>query len=160
MSALPIEINAAGTLLDERLCIRVPAPWLLCKLGKKTIPFFYKRPVYQQLLRISKAYVGMGIDLVRLDQGDAMTLFSSIARHGITASQIIAMGLIRGSVTTWLFRRPLAWYLRCHMDGRSLAELTKLIVVLSGGEDFASIIRSVAYLRVTAPILSQEKTES
>jgi len=154
------EVNAADALLDKRLKISIPAPWLFGLFGVKRIPLWFKRPVYAQLLRISRLYVAMGIDLRELDRGEALTLFSELSRHGITASRIIALGLIRGGVASFLFHRPLARYLRRHMDARRLAELAKLIVFLSGGENFASIIRSAAYMKVTAPVLSQSKTES
>lgn len=154
------EINAAEALLDQFLRIHLPTPWLLRLLGKKTTSLWFRRPVYNQLLRISAAYTKMGIELVKLEEGDGLFLFSQIAEHGVTASRLVAMGLIRGSLTSWLFVRPLAWYLREHMEARGLAELTKLFVVLSTGEDFVSIIRSMAHLRVTVPMLSHKKTES
>ncbi|MDL2309847.1 hypothetical protein LJC39_01850 [Parabacteroides sp. OttesenSCG-928-B22] len=151
---------AAEALLDKRLQVNVPAPWFLRVFKIKRIPVWFKRPVFSQLLRISRLYVSMGIDLEKLDEGEAMRLFSEIARHGKTASRIIAHGLIRGSIGAFFFHRPLALYLRRHMDAKSLAELSKLIIYLSGGENFANIIRSVAYMRVTIPNLSHDETES
>ena len=152
-----VEINAAGSLLDQRLKMNVPAPALLRLLGKKTISLWIKRPLFQNLLRMSKLFAQMDIDLMKLDDGDSSILFIEIAKHGVTASRIIAHSMIRGVFASWLLNRPLAWYLRCHMDARTLAELTKVMVVLSTGEDFVSIIRSVARMRVTEPILSQPK---
>lgn len=154
------EVMAAEALLDKRLQVNVPAPWFLRLLRIKMIPIWFKRPVFSQLLRISRLYVAMGIDLEKLDEGEAMVLFSDISRHGITASRIIAHGLIRGPIAASLFHRALAMYLRKHMDAKSLAELAKLIIYLSGGENFGSIIRSVAHMRVTMPNLSHNEAES
>lgn len=154
------ESRTADALLDKRLRVSIPAPWLLRLLGIMVVPIWFKRPVYAQLLRISRLYVGMGIDLAELDKGEAMILFSALSKHGITASRIIALGLIRGRFISFLFHRVFAWYLRGHLQADTLAELAKLIVFLSGGENFASIIRSVAYMRVTTPVMSQTKTES
>lgn len=154
------EVFAAEALLDKRLRVNIPAPFFLQLIGVKVVPVWIKRPVYQQLLRMSANYVEMGIELVKLDSGTGTDLFQEIARHGVTASRIIAKGMIRSGWATFLFHRPLAYYLRCHMDARTMAELTKLVVVLSGGEDFSSIIRSVATMRVTAPTLSHKQTGS
>ena len=37
MKTKPIEAHAADALLNRRLTINLPAPWLLRKLGKQTI---------------------------------------------------------------------------------------------------------------------------
>lgn len=38
MKTKPIEAHAADALLNQRLTINLPAPWLLRKLGKQTHP--------------------------------------------------------------------------------------------------------------------------
>jgi hypothetical protein len=154
------EARAAEAILGERLRVNIPAPLALRLLGKKTIPLWFRPPVAAQLLRISAAFVRMGLDPSALDKGEALTLFTEIARHLVPCSRIIALGLLRGRLASALFARPLARYLRAHMDMESLAKLTKLIVYLSGAENFASIIRSVSYMKLTTPVLSHEKTGS
>jgi hypothetical protein len=163
------EASAAEALLDKRVRVNIPAPWLLRLVRIRTVTLRFHRPVYAQLLRIARAYVRLDIDLAELEQGDVPVLFSAIAEKGTVASRIIALGLIRGPVASFLFARPLAWYIRGHIDALAMAELTKLIVLLSGGENFAPIIRSIAHMRVTTPViptttetttLSQEKSGS
>jgi hypothetical protein len=154
------EARAAEAILDKRVKINIPSPWPLRLTGKKTVALWFRRPTAAQLLRMSAMYVRMNVDLQNLSSGEAGVLFEHVARHGVACSRIIAQGLIRGPVAASLLMRPLASYLLRHMDMQSLAELTKLIVFLSGAENFAGIIRSIAFMKMTAPILSHEKTES
>lgn len=155
-----VEMNAADSLLDRRLKINVPAPWLLRLFGKKTVPIYVKRPVGQNLFRMASLYVKMDIDLVKLQNGEMRTLLECIGRNAVTVSRIIAFGMIRGNISAFLFNRPLAYYLRSYMDMRSMAELTKIIVLISTGEDFVSIITSLGSLRLTEATESQKENGS
>lgn len=149
-------MNAADALLDRRLRINLPAPWLLRLFGRKTIPFWAKRPVAQNLFRMSRLFAKMDIDIKELRAGELGTLLECVGRNGVTVSRIIAYGMIRGSMAAFLFSRPLGRYIRCNMDMRGMAELAKIIVLISGGEDFVSTIMSVSSLRLTEPTLSRK----
>ena len=46
------------------------------------------------------------------------------------------------------------------MTSLGMAQLAKIMLLLSGGEHFASIIKSVGLMSVTSPVLSQEETRS
>lgn len=155
-----VEIDVSDALLDTGLLVTIPAPQLLRLFGIKKIPVRFKRPVYAQLLRISRLYVSMNIDLQKIEESEAIVLLTEVARHGKNASRLIALGLIRSSSFSFLFHRLVARYLRRRMDAKTMAELAKLVVALSGAEHFTTIIRSIAHLRVSAPSLSQKETGS
>ena len=155
-----VEIDAAEAMLDTRLRIRVPAPWFLRLLRLKSIPVVYYRPVYAQLLRMSRLYVKMGIDLEEMEKSGTVERFTVLARNGVTASRIIACGMIRSTWTTLFFHRMLARYLRRRMDARTMAELTRLVLSFAGAGNFFDIIRSIANVKVTEPKLSHGETES
>ena len=155
-----IEIQAAEAMLDTRLRIHLPAPWLLRLLRIKSIPFIYYRPVYAQLLRMSRLYVKMGIDLEEMEEAGTIERFTILAKNGVLASRIIACGMIRSTWRTFFFHRLLARYMRRRMDANTMAELTRLIISYAGAENFFNIIRSIAHVKVTTPNLSQKKTES
>ena len=155
-----IEAAAANALLDRRLKINLPAPWLLRLFGWRTIPIWVKLPVAANLIRISHLFVQMGIDPKTVTAESFGTVLEYIGRHGVTASRIIAYGLIRGSFSAWLWNRPLAWYIRNHSTLPNMAELVKIITVISGAEAFVSIIRSVSQMTLTDPTLSQTETGS
>ena len=55
-----VEIDVADALLDTGLLVKVPAPRPLRVLGIKVFPIRFRRPVYAQLLRISRMYVWPG----------------------------------------------------------------------------------------------------
>jgi hypothetical protein len=156
----PTEARAAEAILDKLLRITLPAPWLLKLMGIRNVSLWFRRPTAAQLLAMSAAYVRMGINLTDLGSGELLAVFAAYAEHIVTCSRIIAMGLIRSPACRFFFVRPLARYIRAHMDVASMAELVKLIVFLSGCENFPNIIRSIAYMKITAPALSHDKTES
>ena len=155
-----IEAQAADALLDRRLKINLPAPWLLRIFGRRSISIWVKLPVAANLFRMSHLFVQMGIDPKEIQTESFGTVLEYIGRHGVTASRIIAYGLIRGSLAAWLWNRPLAWYIRNHSTLPNMAELVKIIVLLSGAEAFVDIIKSVSQLKMTDPTLSQTETGS
>ena len=155
-----IEMNAADAILDRRLKINIPAPWIFRLFGKRTIPIWVKRPVGQTLIRMSRLFVEMDIDIKKLRAGELGSMLECIGKNATTVSRIIAHGMIRGTMASFLLNRPLAWYLRCYMDMRTMAELTKIIVLLTSPEDFMSIITSIATLNLMSPMVSQKKEGS
>lgn len=155
-----VEMKAADALLDRRLKINLPAPWLFRLFGKRTIGYWMKLPVGENVFRMARLFCKMNIDAKKLMEGDIGTLMEYIARHGETASRLIAYGMIRGAFFARIFNRLLAWYIRRNMDMRGMAELTKIIVLTCDGQDFVSIIASAANLRMTEPELSQPRTGS
>ena len=150
-----VEMEAADALLDRRLMVSLPAPWLLRVCGLKTVPIWVGLPVCANLVRMSRLFCHMDIDLKTLEEGGFGNLLECVAEHGVTASRMIAYGLIRGSIAARLLNRPLAWYIRSHMTMRGLAELTRLILVLSSAESFVSIIASASGMNLLRPTASQ-----
>ncbi len=155
-----IEVQAADALLDRRLKINLPAPWPLRTLGVRTIPIWARQPVGANVIRMSRLFTKMDIDIQNLMEGRFGTLLECVGEHGVTVSRIIACGLIRGSFSAWLWSRPLAWYIRCHMTIRGMAELARIIVLMSSPESFVSIIASVAGINLLEPTSSQTETGS
>jgi len=127
----PVEAMAADALLDRRLKINLPAPWLLRIFGRKTVPIRVKLPTAGSLIQMSSLFTRMEIDLQHLHDGNFGSVLEQIAKHGVTTSRIIAYGLLRGTWSARLLNRPLAWYIRQHMPMQGLAELAKIIVLMS-----------------------------
>ena len=150
----------ADALLDRRLKINLPAPWLLRIFGRKTVPIRVKLPTAGSLIRMSSLFTRMDIDLQHLHDGNFGSVLEQIAKHGVTTSRIIAYGLLRGTWSARLLNRPLAWYIRQHMPMQGLAELAKIIVLMSTSEAFVSIIASVASLNLMKPTEASQPTET
>ena len=154
-----VEQLAADALLDRRLKINLPAPWLLRVFGKRTIPVWVRIPVGNSLIRMCKLFARMDIDAKRLTEGDFGTVLEYIGKHGVTASRMIAYGMLRGPLSSLLLCRPLAWYIREHMTMRDMADLTKIIVAMSTSDAFLDIILSVSMIDMLTPTTSQTKED-
>lgn len=155
MKGKDIEAHAADTLLNRRLTVNLPAPWLMRKLGKKSIRYGVPLPTGQTLCRMASLFCRMDIDLKELKAGDMGTTLECIAHSGKRVSRVIAEGMIGNSIFARLLVRPLAWYIRCHMTMRGMAELTQVVLILASPEAFINIIASVATMNLMEPTESQ-----
>ena len=151
MEKRTIESHAADALLDRRLTVNLPAPWLLRKLGKKTIRYGVPFPKTQTLCRMAAIFCRMDLDLKELRAGDLGTTLECIARNGKRVSRVIAEGMVGEGLLYRLLVRPLAWYLRCHMTMRGMAELAQVILLLASPEGFMNTISSLATMNLMAP---------
>ncbi len=158
MEKRTIESHAADALLDRRLTVNLPAPWLLRKLGKKTIRYGIPFPKGETLCRMAAIFCRMAaifcrmdLDLKELKAGDLGTTLECIARNGKRVSRVIAEGMVGNSI----FSRPLVWYIRCHTTMRGMAELAQVLLVMAYPEDFLNIIFSLATMNLMAPTESQ-----
>ena len=155
MEKRTIESHAADALLDRRLTVNPPAPWLLRKLGKKTIRYGIPFPKGETLCRMAAIFCRMDLDLKELKAGDLGTTLECIARNGKRVSRVIAEGMVGNSIFSRPLVRPLAWYIRCHTTMRGMAELAQVLLVMAYPEDFLNIIFSLATMNLMAPTESQ-----
>lgn len=155
MEKRTIESHAADALLDRRLTVNLPAPWLLRKLGKKTIRYGIPFPKGETLCRMAAIFCRMDLDPKELKAGDLGTTLECIARNGKRVSRVIAEGMVGNSIFSRPLVRPLAWYIRCHTTMRGMAELAQVLLVMAYPEDFLNIIFSLATMNLMAPTESQ-----
>ena len=162
MEKRTIESHAADALLDRRLTVNLPAPWLLRKLGNKTIRYGIPFPKGETLCRMAAIFCRMAaifcrmdLDLKELKAGDLGTTLECIARNGKRVSRVIAEGMVGNSIFSRPLVRPLAWYIRCHTTMRGMAELAQVLLVMAYPEDFLNIIFSLATMNLMAPTESQ-----
>jgi len=151
-----VEIKAVDTILDSGVRVPIPTPFFLRILGIKHINIVVKRPVIGTMLRISKLFVQMQIDekITEKEWQDWIVAFVENARP---VSHIVAVGMLRGKWSGRLFVRPVASYLRWHMNTRQMAEIAALLVTLSGIQDFLNTITFLRGMKTTAPAnVSQE----
>lgn len=146
-----VEIQAAELLLDKGVRVELRAPFLLRWFGKKTFSLVVKRPMAGTMARISRRYLMLGIDASKLDQGDIGEAHELLSKHLKPVSMILAIGIIRGWISGWMFARPLAFYLRWNMDALEMAKMAVLLIQLSGIQHFTNTIRFLMMLRITKP---------
>lgn len=154
-----IEAHAADALLDRRLWVNLPAPWILRAFGKRTIRYGVPFPTGETLCRMAAIFCRMDLDLKELKAGNLGTTLGCIARCAGGVSRVIAEGMIRGGLLSRLTVRPLAWYIRRHMTMKGMAELAQVILLLASPEAFINIISSVATMNLMAPTESQTTKE-
>lgn len=145
-----IEIKTVDTILDKGVLVPVPTPFFIRWLGKKNFNVIVRRPVLGNMLRISKMYLKMGIDIKKTGEEltDWIAVFESTAKP---TSRIVAIGMLRGRIGGWLFNRFLGWWLRWHIDSRQQAEIAALLVSLSGVMDFMNTIKFLQAMKITEP---------
>lgn len=142
------EIKTVDTLLDKGVRVQIPAPFFLRIFGKRSLTVAVKRPVLGNMLRISKLYLQMKVEVNDTDLGAWIQTLQTCA---VPVSRICAIGMLRGRYTGWLFMRPLARYLRWNMTTRDLANLAAILVSLSGYQDFTNTIKLLGLMRLTQP---------
>lgn len=145
-----MEIKTVETILDKGVRVPIPTPFFLRWIGLKQIGLMVKRPVIGNMLRISRMYVAMRVDdtATGTDWRSWIEVFHRTAKP---ASRIVAIGMLRGRISGWLFCRPLAWWLRWYLTTGQLAELAALLVSLSGVQDFMNTITFLRGMKMTTP---------
>lgn len=148
-----VEIKTVDTILDKGVRAPIPSPLFLRMLGVRHIRVTVRRPTINAMLRISRLYLQLGI---KEDAQDWPEWMAMMASTGKDVSRIVAVGMLRDSWRCALFSRPLAAYMREHMDLRQLAELSVLLVTCSGVQDFMNTIKFLKLMKITeAKNLSQ-----
>ena len=148
MTADEVEIQTVDTILDKGVRVPIPAPLFLRMFGRRFIHVTVRRPTINSMLRISKLYLRLKM---KEDQTDWTSWMYTLASTGKEVSRIVAVGMLRGSLRTWLFSRPLAAYLREHIDMRQQAELAVVLVTCSGVQDFMNTIKFLRLMKITEP---------
>lgn len=140
------EQKAASTLLDRGVAWKVPAPWWMRLIGKKTLSLEVKAIRLSQLLELSGLYASMGIDPEQ-SKDDPHALIP----HARTVCQIAAICLLSTPLKRRLFAKALARILVDRLTGDNLLEMMLFVVTYSGLESFTTTIRLIGEMRMTKP---------
>ncbi|MBD1394260.1 hypothetical protein [Mucilaginibacter glaciei] len=157
---MKVEQQAAATLLEQGIKVRVTAPLLFRVFGRKIIELVMLAPNQGTLLRISALYLSTGIqadELKEMDEGNAHALFT---KHGRTLCSIIAVAWLHGYWRGKLFTRIVSRWLYWHLNNMQMLTIVNLLVMLSSKESFTTSIRLIATMKITAPNLSHENQGS
>lgn len=152
-----IEQFAADTILQRGVKVKIPAPFLLRKLRiKKTVSLTLSSPFEGTMHRVASYYLRTGITM---DMVEGLTTEEAVklhAKHGKTISKAVAVAILNGYVTGWLFTKPLAWYLRWHLKSHELYVLTTTLLIYGGVQDFINTTKSVRKMTLTMPRKGQK----
>lgn len=157
---MQVELRAARTMLQRGVPVHPHAPWLLRLFGIRYIRLMLRQPLAGTMERVAGYYLSTGISSDQLDDistEDALTL---MARNGGNIRKAVAAAILNGWVSGWLFVRPMAWYLRWHLDEIKICTYMNILVKYGGVSDFMTTTRYVRSLRLTTPNLGHETKRS
>lgn len=151
-----VEQFAADTILQRGVKVKVPAPLLLKLVGKKTISLTITSPFEGTMHRVASYYLSTGITTDQLEGITAEAALELMAKHGKTISKAVAVAILNGYVSGWLFTKLLAWYLRWNLTANQMFTFTTLIVIHGGVQDFIDTTKSVRKMMITQPKQGQK----
>lgn len=140
--------EAASILLDQGVSIPMTAPWLFRLFGKKQIRLTIRRPYWGTMVRISAAWLSIGITSEAVKTNTVEDDLMLINEHGKTVATIVAYGTLRGWFAG-LFAPVLGWFLLWRTSPIVLVEAAYKLVTLSRVEDFTNTIRLIGTMDVT-----------
>lgn len=160
MDANQAELHATETLLQRGVRVRVRAPLLLRLLFVKTIPLILSEPTGGAYTRMGRWYLRcqLAIDkLIEISVEDAL-LFN--VRYSRNIYRALACLFIGNQVLTWLFMKPVAYWLRESLSNSSALTLLQLVIVHGGIKDFMTTTRYIRGVMITLPSLGHKTKRS
>jgi len=156
ISATDAQREAANILLDQGVSIPMTAPWLFRLFGKKQIRLTIRRPYWGTMVRVSRAWLSIGVDSKTIAKNTLEDDLLLIQAHGKTVATIVAYGFLRGWFSG-LFAPLLGRYLLWRASPIILVESAFRLVTLSRVEDFTNTIRLIGTMNVTRSLSPQVK---
>lgn len=148
----PLLHEVGDALLDEGasltlLTLRLPlTPW------RWRISLRLARPRLGGLIMLAQRYMRLGYTHEEIEAFTASERMAFIALRGRELSEMLALTVLRGYLTTKLLLRPTAWLIRHRVEPEMLARLALLYAQMLDLRPFAPIIRSA---ETHSPMLSQ-----
>ena len=155
-----IEKSVADTILQKGVAIKLPTPFFLIRLFKKTFSLTVTSPFEGTMHRIARYYLSTGLALENLEN---LTMESAIkihANHSKPISKAVATAILNGYLKGKLFTNILAWYLRWHLTPQAILTLVTVLIVHGGTKDFIITTKSVRSMKLTTPKMGQQEKGS
>lgn len=148
----PLLHEVGEALLDQGasltlLTLKLPLlPW------RWRISVRLARPRLGGLIMIAQRYMRLGWTHEEIEAFTAAERMAFVASRGVLLSEMIALTILRGYLSSRLLLRPLAWVIRHRVEADTILQLALLYSQMLDLRPFASIIRSA---ETHAPMLSQ-----
>lgn len=142
-----IEQLAAEQVLQDGARMKMRAPLMLRLLGKKFITLRVRSLTMGTMQRVSRYYLSTGLKEEQLDGVSFEEALAIMSAHGVAISKAVACAWLNGYWRGRLFTRPLAWMIREGATPAQVLNVTTLILVYGGVQDFMSTTRSVRVLK-------------
>ncbi len=142
------EKHAAEILLNRGVAWRVPSPWFLRILGRKTVKIRVKALKLGTLLELSLLYASAGITAEDLSKKDQDEIIRSYMKP---VCMITAVCILNSWLRIKLFTKPVARFIRWRFSGNMLLEVMIFIATFSGYTSFLNTIGLIRDLKITTP---------
>jgi len=148
---LPEEIQrqAAETMLERGVRVKLPAPRFLRLFGKKTVNVTIHQPYLRTIVTAGSLALSKGFSLDGLTEGKTDAALELVVKHAPTISKIIAVYVLNGKWRNRLFSRMLGAWLLSVLTNARLLEISVIIILMSRYEDFTSSIRLFKQMSMT-----------
>lgn len=149
------EKQAAETLLNKGIKVRVSAPLLLRLIGIKKLRPVMRQPFLGTLHRNSLIMEESGLEFENvtvINEANANYLYKHYPKP---LSMIMAYALLNNRLLGWLFGKPLGRYLMWHVHPLDLMLIANVFVGLNSKQAFTNTIRLIGTMTTTSPNLSQ-----
>lgn len=156
------ERQAAETILDKGVRVRLPAPFFL-RMFTRQVSLVMRQPRMGTLLHVARLSLKADFDIKDLETGELNEAHRLVKQHSKTLARIAAVLFLNGKWKIRLFALPLAGWLLWKLTPRKLAEVAVLAVAYGGIQDFTTTIRLIGAMQMnlTAPKnLSREENGS
>lgn len=151
MDVAAVQQQSADTILERGVRFKIPAPFLLRLLGKKTVSLTIYRPRMGTLIYMSRISAGLTADLQRIADGSLNEAYTLIDTHGELVAQWLAVAILNKRWKIRLFTRMLTRRIVWGLSAARLSELFVLVAMLSGVKDFTNIIRYLNTMNILTP---------
>lgn len=149
------ELNATDALLDLGVRIPILTPNFLKRKGRTRSIIMY-RPMGGTLVRIARKYLKMGVQYDELENNNFEQDMKLMANHCKLISEMVALCIVRGWLTGFLFHKIVAWWLRWRVHPAMLRAVWWQMLMWLNLKDFLSITKSASVLNVMSPKMPEE----
>ncbi len=146
------QLQASGLLLD--LGVSVPLRPLRFLGRKKRKGITMRTPGLGGCVRISRAYLAIGVTMEEMEQFTFEQQMEFIARHGKEVSRLVANLIVSGYFWGRWLNKPVAWWLRWRVHPGFLSEAMIQGLKALNIQSFSTIIRSAQAMNVLTRRLS------
>lgn len=144
--------EVGDALLDEGasltlLTLKVPVLPIRIRVRLKM-----SRPRLGGMIMLAQRFIRLGFTHEEIEAFSASERMAFLATRGQILSEMIALTVLKGYLSTKLCLRPLAWLIRHSVDAQTLGSLALHYSQMLDLRPFAPIIRSA---EIHSPMLSQ-----
>ena len=132
---------AADAILEKGVRVKIPAPLFLKLFRVKSLPVTIRASRFGTHIAISRKMLTIEAGWDKLAAGDPDEARRLLVNHGHEASKVIALAILDRWWLIPLLTRPLAWYLRTHMQTGDMGNLLMIMHLINSPANFTNTIR-------------------